>query len=152
MKKASRPEPQSMGANALAPAAAPVPVIGDPPAPNEWRERIYAAMIELGMKFTADAIEHSEVVQSGNELQFTTPPQFSIYMQESEIQKAIQHVAGKPMRIKVKTGSVSAPAVAKIEKQEQEDDTKRRALENPEVQRFREVFGGEVRNVRNLKE
>ncbi len=27
-----------------------------------------------------------------------------------------------------------------------------RALANPEVQRFREVFGGEVRKVRNLKE
>jgi hypothetical protein len=33
-----------------------------------------------------------------------------------------------------------------------EDDTRTRALENPEVQRFREVFGGEVRHVRNLKE
>ncbi len=26
-----------------------------------------------------------------------------------------------------------------------------RALENPEVQRFRDLFGGEVRTVRNLK-
>ena len=141
-----------MGANALAPAAAPAPSIADPPAPGEWRDRIYAALIELGMKFTADAVEHSEVVQSGNDLQFTTPEEFAIYMQESEIQKAVQRVAGKPMRIKVKTGSVAAPPAPRIDKQEQEDDTKRRALENPEVQRFREVFGGEVRNVRNLKE
>jgi DNA polymerase-3 subunit gamma/tau len=153
MKKASRPEPQSMGANALAPAAAPVPAIGEAPAPHEWRERLHAAMIELGMKFTADAVEHSEVVQSGNDLQFTTPDQFAIYMQESEIQKAITHAGGKPMRIKVKTGTVAAPPpVAPINRQEQEDETKRRALENPEVQRFREVFGGEIRNVRNLKE
>jgi DNA polymerase-3 subunit gamma/tau len=152
MKKASRPEPQSMGANALAPAAAPAPVIGDAPAPNEWRERLHAAMLELGMKFTADAVEHSEVVQSGTELQFTTPEQFAIYMQESEIQKAIAHLGGKPMRIKIKTGAVAAPPVASINRQEQQDDTQRRALENPEVQRFREVFGGEIRNVRNLKE
>ena len=27
-----------------------------------------------------------------------------------------------------------------------------RALGNPEVRRFREVFGGEIRKVRNLKE
>ena len=33
-----------------------------------------------------------------------------------------------------------------------EDDAAGRALANPEVQRFREVFGGEVRKVRNLKE
>jgi DNA polymerase III subunit gamma/tau len=159
-KKATRPEPQSMGANALAPAAtpapaaalAPAPVVSDPPAPNEWRDRLHAGMLELGMKFTADAVEHSEVVQSGNELQFTTPEEFAIYMRESEIQKAVQHIAGKSMRIKIKTGSVAAAPMAAVKKQEQEDDTKRRALENPEVQRFREVFGGEVRNVRNLKE
>ena len=34
----------------------------------------------------------------------------------------------------------------------QADDTTSRALANPEVRRFREVFGGEVRRVRNLKE
>jgi hypothetical protein len=33
-----------------------------------------------------------------------------------------------------------------------EDQAAREALANPEIQRFREVFGGEVRNVRNLKE
>ena len=33
-----------------------------------------------------------------------------------------------------------------------EDEATSRALANPEVQRFREVFGGEIRKVRNLKE
>jgi hypothetical protein len=33
-----------------------------------------------------------------------------------------------------------------------EDEATERALANPEVQRFREVLGGEVRRVRNLKE
>jgi len=33
-----------------------------------------------------------------------------------------------------------------------EDEVTRDALANPEVQRFRELFGGEVRTVRNLKE
>jgi hypothetical protein len=32
------------------------------------------------------------------------------------------------------------------------DEASSRALSNEEVQRFREVFGGEVRRVRNLKE
>jgi hypothetical protein len=31
------------------------------------------------------------------------------------------------------------------------EDAAQRALANPEVQRFREVFGGEVRAVRDLK-
>jgi DNA polymerase-3 subunit gamma/tau len=149
LKKASRPEPQSSGANALAPA--PTPVVGDP-TPGDWRERLHGAMLELGMKFTADAVEHSEVTQAGTELRFTTPQNYAIYMQEAEILKAVQHLTGKPMRIKVTIGEVKASAAAPIDRKVQEDDTRQRALENPEVQRFRDVFGGEVRNVRNLKE
>jgi len=41
----------------------------------------------------------------------------------------------------------AAPAQA-----EPEDDLSRRALSHPEVQRFREMLGGEVRAIRNLKE
>jgi DNA polymerase-3 subunit gamma/tau len=149
MKKASRPEPQSSGANALAPA--PAPAMGDP-APGDWRERLHGAMLELGMKFTADAVEHSEVTQAGTELRFTTPQNYAIYMQEAEILKAVQHLTGKRMRIKVTIGEVKASAAAPIDRIVQEDDTRQRALDNPEVQRFRDVFGGEVRNVRNLKE
>ena len=33
-----------------------------------------------------------------------------------------------------------------------EDETSARALANPEVKRFQEVFGGQIRTVRNLKE
>jgi DNA polymerase III subunit gamma/tau len=143
-KKAGRPEPQSMGANALAPAAEI--------APDDWRERLHGALLELGMNFTADAVEHSEVTLVGSELRFVTPGQYSIYMQESEIQKAVQHLAGKPLRIKVTIGEVQTQPPAPIDRKVQEDETRRRALENPEVQRFREVFGGEIRNVRNLKE
>ena len=42
-------------------------------------------------------------------------------------------------------GPTAAPAPAA-------GDAAARALENPEVQRFREVFGGEIRAIRNLKE
>jgi hypothetical protein len=56
------------------------------------------------------------------------------------------------MRIKVVIADAASigprPAVSK----KQEDDVATRALANPEVQRFRELFGGEVRAVRNLKE
>jgi len=32
-----------------------------------------------------------------------------------------------------------------------QDEVSQRAMENPEVQRYRELFGGEVRAVRDLK-
>ncbi len=152
MKKASRPEPQSMGANALAPAAAPAPQTGDVP-PDAWRERLHGVLVEMGLKFTADAVEHSAVVQAAGELRFTVPEDYAIYLQESEINKAVERLIGRRMRVKVTKGDVAAaPAPAPIDQKAQEDETRRRALENPEVQRFREVFGGDIRNVRNLKE
>jgi hypothetical protein len=46
-------------------------------------------------------------------------------------------------------GPQEAPA---SKSQNQEEDATTRALAHPEVRRFRDVLGGEVRKVRNLKE
>ena len=141
-----------MGANALAPAPAPAPVAGDI-APGDWRDRLHAALMELGMKFTADAVAQSEVVQTGGDIRFTTPAHLAIYMQESEINKAVRRLTGRAMRIIVATGEVEAPPAPPPKAgKSQEDETRHRALDNAEVQRFRELFGGEIRQVRNLKE
>jgi len=61
------------------------------------------------------------------------------------------------MRIRVIIGApgadIPAEPVAPIAASSaKEDEATARALANPEVQRFREVFGGEIRKVRNLKE
>jgi hypothetical protein len=61
------------------------------------------------------------------------------------------------LRIKITAGEApppgpaAAPPLAPAGNNSDEEVTGR-ALANPEVQRFREVFGGEVRKVRNLKE
>jgi DNA polymerase III subunit gamma/tau len=123
-------------------------------APSDWRQKLHATLMDLGMAFTADAIEHSEVAEVNGELRFTTPREFSIAMKEADLTQAVRQIAGKPLKIKVTIADVAqqekvaaAPAV-----QEREDDVSRRALANPEVQNFRDLFGGEVRTVRNLKE
>ena len=107
--------------------------------------------MELGMPYTADAVEHSEVVEVKGELQFTTPKDLSISMQADEINQAVRQIIGKPLKIKITIGDVAVqekvPAPAA-----QADDVSRRALSHPEVQRFRDLLGGEVRTVRNLKE
>lgn len=105
------------------------------------------------MAFTADAIEHSEIVEANGELRFTTPRQFSIAMKEADINQAVRQIVGKPLKIKVTIGDVAAQNQDKVAAAPaQEDDLSRRALTNPEVQNFRDLFGGEVRTVRNLKE
>jgi DNA polymerase-3 subunit gamma/tau len=156
-------ETRRSGAPAIPrPAAAPKSAVGptansqQPPATGSWRQKLHAALMELGMAFTADAIEHSEIMEANGELRFTTPREFSIAMKEADINQAVRQILGKPLKIKVTIGDAAvrdatqdpvaaAPAV-------QEDDVSRRALANPEVQNFRDLFGGEVRTVRNLKE
>jgi DNA polymerase-3 subunit gamma/tau len=156
-KKSTKP-PETMmatsqGANALAPA----PAGGTVPATDaEWRERLHAALMELGMTFTADAVEHSAISVSPGELHFTTPKELMLGMKADDINKGVKQVIGKLIKVRVTpaTGPVEAGAPVRraAPEAEPEDDVSKRALENEEVRRFRELFGGQVRQVRNLKE
>ena len=56
------------------------------------------------MQFTADAVEHSEVTESNGELHFTTPEEFQLALNEKDILKVVQKVAGRPMRVKIALG------------------------------------------------
>jgi len=135
------------------PAAKPAPDPQPPaPGPSSWRDKLHASLMELGMEFTADAIEHSEIIEANGELRFTTPKEFSIAMREADINQAVRQIAGKPLKIKITIGDVAEQQRVAAPPAAQADDVSRRALENPEVQHFRDLFGGEVRTVRNLKE
>ncbi|MGO9094133.1 MAG: DNA polymerase III subunit gamma/tau [Bryobacteraceae bacterium] len=147
----------SSAAATPAPAKAATPATGSRAAtmaPGGIQQRIVAALHELGLAFTADAVEHSRLIATGGELQFTTPPQFMLAMQAGELDKAVRHLNAGNWRIKVFAGDAGA-ADPQPQKQPTAatDEATGRALANPEVQRFREVFpGAEVRVVRNLKD
>jgi DNA polymerase-3 subunit gamma/tau len=123
-----------------------------PPAPsNDWSQRLHSALIEAGMQFTADAVEHSRIVESNNELHFTTPEEFKLAMNEKDILKIVQKVAGRPMRVKTTFGQPNVASAPKLKPPP--DDVSERALSHPEVRRFQEMFpDAQVRVVRNLKE
>jgi hypothetical protein len=104
------------------------------------------------MAFTADAVEHSVVSENNGELRFTTPKDFELAMNADDINKAVKHLGGRPMRVKITIGDTGVEPAAAAASKQKADETAERALANPEVQRFRELFGGEVRDVRNLKE
>jgi len=142
-KAAARTEPQSIGATALAADPAPTPV-----GLIDWREKLHAALMEMGMTFTADAVEHSQITEAGNALQFVTPKELLLSMKPVDLAEAVRRVSGRTYQIKVAAGEVQPAEPVAVR---QQDDASRRALENPEVQRYREVFGGEVRAVRDLK-
>ena len=103
------------------------------------------------MQFTADAVEHSEVTETRGELHFVAPDEFAVSLNEKDILKAVQKVAGRPMRIKIQLGTPSVSPAPKLS--QPADDTSERALSHPEVRRFQEIFpDAQVRVVRNLKE
>jgi DNA polymerase-3 subunit gamma/tau len=143
------PEPQSSGANALAPEPAPeLMAEGDP------RQRLHAHLVEKELTHLADAVENSRITISGSDLNVVTSKSYALYFKDRGLETAVREVFGRPLRIALihdePTGapgpSLAPPAAA------QADEATSRALANPEVKRFREVFGGEVRKVRNLKE
>jgi DNA polymerase-3 subunit gamma/tau len=173
-KAPSRPnEPQSSGANALAaelalqtvaertavepaPVEGPripgVPVVAEGPQ-ADWRQKLHTALMDLGMPFTADAVENSRIVEVNGELQITTTKAYKLALREEDLKKAVSHFSPRAMRLKViigepgeATGPMAAPAA------QNEDEATRRAMANPEVQRFQEVFDGKIYKVRNLKE
>jgi DNA polymerase-3 subunit gamma/tau len=135
----------------------PAPMAAGLPPGADWKQRLRAAFLEMGMTYSADAIEHSQVVESAGELHFSVPKEFALSMKPEEIQKAIQHVGGGKRKIKIAFTEVvpaqAKPGEAPQQPPESEEEAARRALSHPEVRRFREVFpDAEVRTVRNLKE
>ena len=157
-KAASRPpEPQSSGANALAPQAEAPPIAEAPPmTAGDPRQRLHAWLHEKNHAHLADAVENSSLTITGGDLNVVAPKSYALYFKDPGFEDAVREVFGRPLRLKLTTGEAAAgPApigVAAPPKAGAEDEVTGRALANPEVQRFREVFGGEVRKVRNLKE
>jgi DNA polymerase-3 subunit gamma/tau len=144
MKKSGAPEPSAA-------ATAPAPALS---SDTDWRAKLHEAMIAADLPFSADAVLQSDVALINNEIVITTSKNFALDLGQSEVQSAIKQLGVPGLRGRVVFGEVkSAPASApKAAAKEQEDEVTTRALSHPEVQHYRELFGGEVRTVRNLKE
>ena len=133
-----------------APAPTALPVAA-PASTGPWRDRLHAKLGEMGMAFTADAVEHSNVAEVNGELHFTTPEEFELSMNDKDIAKAILQVAGRPMKFRIALGTPAAEPAQPMAKPQ--DDTAERALADPDVKRFQELFpDAHVRAVRNLKD
>jgi DNA polymerase-3 subunit gamma/tau len=120
------------------------------------QEKLHGTLMELGQKFTADAVAHSRVTEAEGALRFETPKEFKLSMREADLRKALEQVGAGSMKVHISFVE-SGPPAGKSPKAEgpsiQGDQaTTGRALAHPEVQRFQETFGGQVRAVRNLKE
>jgi DNA polymerase-3 subunit gamma/tau len=145
------PKPAQLSAAPV--ATAPLETL----AGSDLRSRLHAALIEAKLTHVADALEHSELIESVNELVFVTPKMYQLYLKQSEFDVAAKKAAGRPVRITIKVGEsarssaqvMSVPAAAP----QREQEAATRALSHPEVKRFQEIFpDAQVRTVRNLKD
>ena len=150
--------PPSAPLRAAAPAAKPAapvapPIASGPPsADDDWRSKLHGAMVEAGLQFSADAMLQSNAALVNNELIIHAPKSCQLDLGREEVSKALKQLGHPGLRFKVVFGDVT-PAGAPVKPvAPPKDDVTERALNHPEVQKFREMFGGEVRNVRNLKE
>jgi DNA polymerase-3 subunit gamma/tau len=148
-KKASLRPPEPQSSAAAAPAAVmeapPAMAVGDP------RARLHSYLHEKGLTHLADAVENAAIEIAGAELAVVTAKSYALYFNDAGFESAVREVFGRPLRIKVAVGDAAPPAIH-LAPSAGEDQATSRALAHPEVRRFQEVFGGEVRKVRNLKE
>ncbi|HEY4088512.1 MAG TPA: DNA polymerase III subunit gamma/tau, partial [Bryobacteraceae bacterium] len=121
---------------------------------DDWREKLQSAMVEAGLQFSADAMGESNAALVNNELLIQAPKQVQLCLGHEEIRTALKRLGYPTLRFKIVFGDVTAAPAAKAAPKgaPPQDEVTERALNHPDVQRFRELFGGEVRNVRNLKE
>ena len=138
-------------------AAPPTPAVSTPAAaPSDdsgWKGKLHAALMELGMAQTAHALDHSQVSESAGRLRIVAPKFYRLSMKEADLRKAIEQAGlGSPLLAIEFSDEAPGADAAPTPQARQDDELTARALAHPEVQRFRETFGGQVRAVRNLKE
>ena len=125
-----------------------------PSTSTDPRERLHSYLHEKGLTHLADAVENARITVSGADLNVIAPKSYALYFNDRAMADAAREVFGRPLRLKIAIDDAGEPAPpgASPATGNSEEEATARALANPEVRRFREVFGGEVRKVRNLKE
>jgi hypothetical protein len=119
---------------------------------------LLTALLDSGLKMSADAVQHSRVNLDGAELVFTTAKRFMLALRDSAVAKAASVLLGKPVKVRVEIdAAMSAERAPAIENGARaadiENEAAQRALTHPGVKRFQELFpGAHVRSVRNLNE
>jgi DNA polymerase III subunit gamma/tau len=166
--RASAPAPRSEIAR-LAPPSVKNSAPGPETAPSsrgsdrragDLKTDLVSALLDGGMKMSADAVEHSLVKHEGAELVFTTAKRFMLGLRDNAVAKAASTVLGRAVKVRVEIDAeMSAAAIPANDAGAAESaaagnsKTSERALNHPAVKRFQELFpGAHVRSVRNLNE
>jgi len=133
-------------------APKPKPASGKP-VDGDLRSRLYAAALELGLKFTADGFEAAEISEGPGGLEIVAPEEAEFTMKESDVNRVLAAIGMIGVRAKIRFSATVQSGPPPAAKQAAQDDATERALAHPAVKRFQETFPeAQVRSVRNLKE
>lgn len=132
------------------PAAKPVAAV---PETGDARLRLLTYLRDNNLTMIADAVEESQLRESPSEWQFTASRAYALAFKDAALKAAVEKIAGRALRISYVPNESAVAAAPKASAVDESDEATRRALENPEVRSFQELFpGSQVRTVRNLKE
>jgi len=132
--------------------AVQVAVAATPGPDSPLKEKLLALLIEQKKKFSADAVQHARVEETPTGVRFTAPREFVRPLQSRDIAAALNTVLGRLAKVEVVRDDTVEEAKAPTSKPAEDDEaTRERALSNPQVQRYREIFkNSTVRGVRDL--
>lgn len=133
----------------------PAPVTPAPAGTDNLAQALHDALCKAGSNFTADAVQHSEILLQGSELIIRAPKAMLFSLKDASMQRVASEVLGKPVKVRVEAGeNLSATPIATSAPDAGTDqDLRERALSHPGVKRFQELFpDAHVRTVRNLNE
>lgn len=157
--------------------AGPVDDVPPPEASSGLQQRVAAAFRKSGDDFTADAIEHALIHQSGAQVEIRPSPDdmAALQINFAAVTQTIQRMGGQKLHVKLgdqlgpgdaeqpagrdvglaqseANGAAEGPSEAGWQpSSEAGADTEKRALADPEVQEFHQQFGGRIREVRDLR-
>ncbi len=78
---------------------------------------------------------------------------YSMYLKQPGFEAAVIKTLGRSVRITIKIGETAAVPMAAKPSAPAANEATERAMENPEVRRFQEMFpDSQVRTVRNLRD
>jgi len=139
-----------------APPVQPAQAVRQSVAAGGFKERLLADLEASALTFIIDAVEHAVIEEGPGEVRFTAPREFKLALKSNDLKNAVARAAGKALKITIiedESASASATEKPVAAPTPAEDETSERALSNPEVQRFRELFpGSQVGTIRNLKQ
>lgn len=127
------------------------PVADKPAASGDLKERLVAHLLENKKRFSADAVANANVVEAGGVVRFSAPKAYVRPLQARDIGAALQAVLGRLAKIEVVQDDTVETVKAAPKPPEDDEATRERALENPQVKRYLELFPeAAVRGVRDL--